>query len=314
MRLYLCVAFGLFRPIFGEFVLVATGTSNLAETNHVEIIDTATLESCNFVPSVYPDKISAASPMTFGNKSVVCFGDAGDFATTGTCRAYNHENDLWETQPYNLANGHKYVLSEELSPGYWLFMGGSSGYSAFDTVHAFIDGIFVPRRRMPEAVSRGSSAVIDPNTVLVAGALFDQQLPPSRRNFIYDVRSDNWREVAERKLPASDFHVSGTFFNSTAGEYQVATIGEFGIEIYSPSGESWHRINYPSDLTFITHAARVQQGRDLFLLFGGKTPLQTKDVFLFDESGLQVLKKEVLKIAMTDHVAVAIPDASFSCA
>ncbi len=99
-------------------------------------------------------------------------------------------------------------------------------------------------------------------------------------------------------------------------EYQVANIGFYGIEIYSPSEDAWHSGgSFPDPYTYVYRTATVQRGRDSFLLFGGITNLDqySRDVFEFTEDGLRLVKQNVLNVARNRHIAVSIPDYQVDC-
>ncbi len=109
--------------------------------------------------------------------------------------------------------------------------------------------------------------------------------------------------------------LSGTFYNSSTEEIQVANIGQRGIEVYSPSDDSWHQIPFPSPLTYLWMSAAIQQGSDSFILIGGTTNVKARsgDIYLFDENGFSILKENVLQVPRSDHVAMTISNDDFTC-
>ena len=111
-------------------------------------------------------------------------------------------------------------------------------------------------------------------------------------------------------MPANDLHSSGTFYNSTANEIQIANIGEPGIEVYSPRDDSWHQVRFPLPLTDLHRTYIIQQGTDSFILIGGETNVDrySGDIYLFYL--LSVLKKDVPRYG---HVAMTISKDEFAC-
>ncbi len=116
-------------------------------------------------------------------------------------------------------------------------------------------------------------------------------------------------------MPRSEFHSSGTFYNLTAGEIQVANIGLQGIEVYSPKADSWHQIPYPSQIGYLDFSTAIQQGTDSFIFIGGYTDLEhySGDIYFFDENGFSILKENVLQVPRYGHVAMPINSLDFQC-
>ncbi len=129
-------------------------------------------------------------------------------------------------------------MSVEIRPGEWLIMGGYDGSWTLQDTQLLKDGIFTHWPKLPEPIVAGSAAMLNKTHALVAASWdsFDE----SANNYLLDINSQEWTQISARNLPASDQHSSGSFYNSTAGESQVANIGEEGIKVYSSSNDSWH--------------------------------------------------------------------------
>ena len=121
--------------------------------------------------------------------------------------------------------------------------------------------------------------------------------------------------ITDRILPSSTYHLSGTFWNSTADEIQVATFSMSGIEVYSPRDDSWHRFYSSIEVTMIRASVAIQRGSDSFIIVGGQTNLEdyNGDIFMFDDNGLSVLKESVLQAPRKWHVALPISKDDFTC-
>ena len=155
-----------------------------------------------------------------------------------------------------------------------------------------------------------SSAVM-----LDAERLFVSEDTNTKRNFILDINTYEWTEVAERIYEPYRRGNVGTFFNSTANEIQVAHIEKYGIEIYSPRSDTWHTdMTYPPEMTYLSTSAAIQQGQDSFVLIGGDDSGQySGGVYRFDENGFKILNENALTVPRDWHVAISIPIEQFNC-
>ncbi len=137
---------------------------------------------------------------------------------------------------------------------------------------------------------------------------------PSPRNYLLDINSEQWTQVADRSLEASECHSTGTFWNSTAGEIQIANVGAYGIEVYSPKDASWQQVPFPSP-PLLWRSKALQQGTDSFILIGGDTNLEDEsgDIYLFDENGLSILKENALRVPRESHAIIPISKEDFTC-
>ncbi len=134
-------------------------------------------------------------------------------------------------------------------------------------------------------------------------------------NYLFEINAEQRTQIADRTYAAYAWHKSGTFYNSTVDEMQIANIGVNGIEVYSPRDDSWHQLPFPPPLTSLQRSAAIQQGTDSFILIGGMTNMNdySGDIFLFDNNGFSILKENVLQVGRNLHVAMPISMEDFSC-
>ena len=135
-------------------------------------------------------------------------------------------------------------------------------------------------------------------------------------NYIYDINTQQYTQIADRNLPGEEYHMSGTFYNSSANEIQVANIGENGIEIYSPRDDQWHLGLglFPEGITGMSSGALIQEGSDSFYIIGGRENNGlSNSIYHFDENGLVVLQRNVLWRYRKWHVAMEISEQDFAC-
>ena len=296
-------------------ILVATGYDGNYLDN-IEVIggvNTESITSCSNLPSKFPLKLRSPVVIQHNFKVTICGGLSND--VTGDC--YSYSNNQWNIEAFKLEPARYGAFSTEIRPGEWLVMGGRDDeFNYLTDTQILQNGFFSPGPDLPEPMHSGSSTLLNDTHVLVVGG--ENQTNPdmnSPRNYILDINNHQWTQVADRNLELYHYHSSGTFYNSTAGELQVANIGKYGIEVYSPKDNSWHQITFPSPLTRLYRSATVQLGMDSFLLIGGKTNLESNsgDVYLLNENGLSILKENVLQVPRRNHVAMLVSDTEFTC-
>ncbi len=323
---YDCIGFGC---VYGQVgceldvwaelnIMVATGVDN-DFLDSSEVIDTENVTSCNSLPEVYPFQCSRAVAMKHNSKMVICGGETNQ-SPRDTSDCYGYSNDRWNLEAFKLEPSRYDAMSVEIRPGEWLVMGGynDGGYGYLIDTRLLKNGIFINGPDLPEEISSGSAVMLNETHLFVAGCYYGPNY--SLRNYLLDINTEQWTQIADRTLeePPNQYiagHSSGTFYNYTAGEIQVANIGGLGIEVYSQRFDSWHQISFPSPLTFLNESVAIQQGPDSFILIGGQTNLEEEsgDVYLFDDNGLSVLKEDVLQIPRRLHVALSISDNDFNC-
>ena len=295
-------------------IMVATGWNGSGnELDHVEVISNQTLKSCSNLPAKFPRGVREAIALKYNSEVVICGGtDAGPH--TGDC--YGYSNDQWTIRPFTLEPPRHGAMSVEIKPGEWLVMGGWDGqptYYLTDT-QLFKNGIFTQGPELPEQIYGGSAVMLNETHLFVAAA-DNHEIVMSSKNYLLDVNTEQWTEIANRTLPPSAHHSSGTFYNSSAGEIQVANIGYEGIETYSPRDDIWiSGIPYPPDLSKLDFSLAVQQGVDSFILIGGYADNDySGDIYQFNENGLSILMKNALTVPRDSHVVMPIGDQDFSC-
>ncbi len=271
-----------------------------------------TTTSCAQWPYSYPTQTDGAVALRYFDFITIC----GGYPITKDCYAYNYHYDRWDLMPFELEPMRQGAISIEMpTTGEWVVLGGygSQGPVFLTDTLVLRDGVFVPGPRIPKPIYYGSAARISDTEALIAGAMIDYS-NAIRDNWIMQLPSMSMRRVADsRNLPGSSDHCSGTFFNSTANEYQVANIGHHGIEIYSPRDDVWTTLSLTVS---ITGAQVVQQGYESFYVIGGYDlylDAQLGSVYHFNETGLNLVQDNVLTIARYKHIAMSIPDQQVVC-
>ncbi len=292
-------------------IMVATGFNN-GHLDDTEVLDTETITSCPNLPTKYPLEVDVAVGLQYDSKMVICGGSQYNGPCVSNC--YSYSNDRWNIEAFKLEPARSGAMSVEIRPGEWLVMGGYADapiHHLKDT-QLLKNGIFTQGPDLPEPTNGGSCVMFNATHVFVAAASNDIQYSPN--NYLLDINTEQWTRIADRNLSPYFFHSSGTFFNSTAGEIQVANIGNYGIEVYSPRDDSWHEVDFPSPIASMTNSATIQRGSDSFILIGGRTNVgYSSDIYLFDENGFSILKQNVLQLERSHHVAMPISSVDFTC-
>ena len=290
-------------------IMVATGFYSTGFTDHTEVVDANEMTGCPYVSEKYPLSVETAVGLRHNGKMVICGG------APATADCYSYANDQWSLEPFALDSPRNGMIAAEIRPEEWMVMGGNVGGSYY-TPQTWIlkNGIFRRGPDMPEFDYSGSCVMLNQTHLFVAmGATSPGNHNP--RNYFFDINTEKWTQIAERTLKPDYHHSSGTFYNSTADEIQIANVGKFGIEVYSPSTDSWHSgiANKALNGT-LNGSAAIQQDLNSFILIGGETLLgYSGDVYQFDENGLSLIKANVLNIPRAFHVAMAIDDSDFEC-
>ncbi len=250
-----------------------------------------------------PIGVEDAVALKYDSKMVIC---GGEHFYSSEC--YSYTNNSWYLDDFKLEPPRSKATSVEIRPGEWLIMGGyTTNYMTLNDTKLFKNGTFESGPDLPEPLEGGSSAMLNETHVFVAY---------TQKNYLLDINTWQWIQIANRTLWPSYHHVSGTFYDSTAGEIRVANIGFEGIEVYSPRADSWHRISFPKPLTYLhVLSFAIQRDSDSFIMMGGRTNIDhySGDIYLFDENGFTIIKKNVLQFPRDSHVAMEISMHDFTC-
>ena len=302
-------------------IMVATGWNNVIKyMDEAEVINAANIQLCPSFPANYPLEVYFAVALQQNSKMVVCGGRGSGVDFYSDCYSYSSNN--WNLEPFRLEPARSGSMSAEIRPGEWMILGGAEHYNDSASIilaktEILTNGIFTSGPDLPEPIVAGTAVMLNESSLLVTSAETDSSLWYfSPRNFILDIDSMKWTEAANRtEKSGPSYSASGTFYNSTADEIQVATIGYYGIEIYSPKDDIWHEgISFPSPITYLTSSIAVQHERNSFILIGGQTNVGlSSDIFIFNENGLSVLKRNVLSVSRRNHVAMQISNSDFAC-
>ncbi len=300
--------------IFIADIMVATGY-NSGVLDDTEVIDTDTTTSCSNMSSIYPLEVGYAVSMQHDSKMVICGGYLGALQRTSDC--YRYSNDSWTIEAFKLEPDRYGAMSVEIRSGEWLVMGGlTDGSSRLSDTQLLKDGIFLQGPELPEPIEGGSSVMLNETHLFVAAGQYQSSSPTySPRSYLLDINTEQWTPIADRTPTHSSYHSSGKFWNSTAGELQIANVGVWQIEVYSPSDNVWHKVPFPSPLTYFYQSAAIQKGNDSFILIGGETNVDSEsgNIYLFNETGLSILEENVLQVPRSAHVAMPISKEDFSC-
>ncbi len=282
--------------------------------HYTEVINTDTLTSCSNLPAKYPHKVRLAVVMKHNSKMIICGGyEEIRYRSTSDC--YSYSDNRWTKEAFKLEPVRWGAMSVEIRPGEWLVMGGwNKRLKYLKDRKLFKNGTFIQGPELPEPILEGSSVMLNQTHLFVAAGKY-QLTSFSPRNYLFDINTEQWTQIADRTLAPSYAHSSGIFFNSTANEVQVANIGVKGIEVYSPNGNSWHQLPFPSQLTGLSYSTAIQLGTYSFMLIGGITNLDDPSgaIYSFDQNGLSIFKENVLKVPREQHVAMPISKDDFTC-
>ncbi len=287
-------------------IMVSTGYAGVEGYDYSEVINTDTMTSCPNIPERFPKGVEKAVGMKHNGKMVICDDDT-------FCHSY--ANDHWSLEPFLLTPVRYGADSAEIRPGEWLVIGGYSWQvtgGALSSVKLLKNGIFNTYSSIPTKSHGGSSAMLNETHLFIACGWSGQY---ELTNYLLEIETERYHRIASRTLQPFEFHSSGTFYNSTAGEIQVANIGRYGIEVYSPSLDRWHTGDYFSGgMYWLYKAATIQEGSDSFLVIGGQTNSGTfPTIYRFDETGLYALKQNALSVPRTYPVALPIDRNEFEC-
>ena len=288
-------------------IMVATG-SNGYQLRDTEVINVMTIASCSNLPTEYPLAVDHAVALKHDSKMVICGG-----YSSGTSDCYSYSNDNWNLEAFKLEPYRYGAISVEIRPDEWLIMGGSDGLYLYGDSKLFKNGIFIQGPDLPGRIYGGSAAMVNESHLFVA--VGHDGFAYSRTNYLFNIDTRQWKQIADRKLSPYQYHTSGTFYNSQDDEIQVANIGRYGIEAYSPGDNRWHELSFPSPYSHLYGSVAIQRGYDSFILIGGDTNYgHNGDIFLMDDNGLSILKENVLQVPRRYHVAMPISKEDFTCA
>ncbi len=302
-----------------SIIMVATGyscTENCDSTailDSAEVIDTNGLTTCVNVPENYPFPNHMAVSFKHNGKMVVCGGYDNLRVTHSDC--YSFKSNQWLREPFQLQPARFATISVEIRPNEWMLMGGYAG-GLLKTTQIFQNGIFVDGSDLPEESYGGSAVMLNVTHLFLASAEYGI-VRYSTNNYLFNINTNEWTQIASRNLASFEnyFHSSGIFYNSTANEVQVANIGPYGIEVYSPRDDSWHSdLDFPSPLESLSASKAIQMGTSHFYLIAGQDGAEYKrDIYKFDEYGFSIVKRDVLTIPRSLHVAIPISTNDFVC-
>ncbi len=300
-------------------ILVATGGEKWKDwdltvmSNNTEVIADTLTTSCPNLPENYPLAVHDAIGMRHNSKIVIC---GGCCPIPSEC--YSFTNGKWKLEAFKLDPPRRGATSVEIRPGEWLIMGGlyenpSTGrHELLSESKLLRKGHFRRGPDLPEPSNKGSAVMVNETHLFLVIGSRSKKMPG---NYLLNINTEKWTRIADKESHPYRLHMTGIFRNSTAGEIQVANIGYYVIEVYSPRKNSWHLIPFPAPLTRLTGSSVIQQGTESFLLIGGKTNLGlvSGDVYLFNENGFSILKENVLQVPRNDHVAMSISKNDFAC-
>ena len=234
------------------------------------------------------------------DKPMIC----GGHPLTSDCYTYDLSNDRWDIEPSQLIPARYGAMSVEIRPGEYWVMGGTDGSNDLHDIELFKDGIFTPWSFLPDPIVDGSAVMLNSTHLFVAEA----GPSDSPVNYLVNIDTDQWTRIADRGTPVLSNHVSGAFYDSSAGEVRIATIAH-DIQIYSPRDDAWHYgPSFPQPIEYLYDSATVQEGQNSFLLFGGEEKSMIGHVLRFNDSTLQLIGQNVLNVARKNHIAIAMKD------
>ncbi len=291
-------------------VMVAVGqVISYVPFDGVEVMNTKTIESCPVQPAPYPYDVELSVALKHQNKFVICSGRGYSSTYNSDCHSYDFINDKWELEPFKLEPERIGAMSVEIRSNEWLIMGGyDRNHDTLSDTQLFNDGKFIPGPQLPTPIFFGCAVMLDEERLFVSGG------SGTERNFFLDINTNQWAELAQRSYLAWEGASCGTFYNSSVDEIQLAHIGVYGIEIYSPSKNAWHTFPMPPDISTRYYAVTIQQGPNAFIMIGGTTGNEfSGDINHFDQTGLKLIKERALTTRRRYHVALPIPEDQFTC-
>ena len=201
--------------------MVANGyektSQGFQQIKNVEILDDCGNHVCNIVD--YPMTVSGSMPLKCEGIPVICGGYAAPYGgQTKECHYF--DGDQWQLA-YHMSQSLKGQIVVEYKPAHYFLMGGMNFYgNVLKKVSWFNNGNFEANALpdLPEPIYYGSGTLFNYNKIFVAASV------NSAKNYVYDLMSQAWSELPQRNLAPTDGHASGTFYNTTAGEDQVAVI------------------------------------------------------------------------------------------
>ncbi len=290
-------------------ILVAIGSAyGNPGLDHVEVVNTETLESCSNLPAPYPFLNEVAVSMKHQEKVVICGGRIGDKQYTSDCYSYNYINDQWDLEPFRLEPARFTSASVEIRPDEWLVIGGDTRTETLSETQLFKDGQFFPGPELPIPMRYPTAVMLDKNRLFIADG-YD-----TNRNFLLDINTYEFTEIAPMKYNSYDCTMSGTFFNSSANEIQIVNVSD-DIQVYSPKTDSWQAgLPFPPEFWFFDCSVAIQQGSNAVAFVGGFTDSGfVGGIYQFDETGLKTIKENVLALERAFHIAALIPEDHFKC-
>ncbi len=300
--------------------MIATGLNNptLNFLDEAEVHNMKELRSCSNLVTRYPLGVELAIGLKHDNKFTICGGWDGFDAQTD---CYSYTYNRWDIESFSMNPPRFAAMSVEIRPGEWLIMGGHNqgttggAFTAFSDTKLVANGILIDGpTTLPEPIYGGSAVMLNDTHMFVAGGFTGSV--NSVNNYMYNVALDQWTQIASRESATEAFHMSGTFYNSSVGEIQIANIGVDGIQVYSPRDDSWQSgLPFPSPISYLARSAAVQQGRDSFILVGGRTNFEEfiDAIYEFDEDGLNILQENALVYPREVAVALPIYEADYPC-
>ncbi len=257
-------------------IMVATGIRDETFMDQVEVVDMRDLRYCPNGVSSYPLAVELAVGLKHDSKFVVCGGWDG-FDPHSDCYGYSNGTNTWDLEAFRLEPARLAMMSVEIRANEWLVMGGaptgSIPFTPYSDTKLLSHGIFIEGPTLPEPIYGGSAAMLNQTHLFVAGG-YDGNVY-SKNNYLLNIDTNQWAQIASRNLVTERYHMSGTFYNSSSDEVQVANIGLNGIEVYSPKDDSWSsELSFPSPISYLYRSVAIQQGFDSFILVGGETDLE----------------------------------------
>ena len=236
------------------------------------------------------------------------YQDVPEPCPVSTCYTWKHRG--WErNRKLKLKPARVGAISVEIRPNEWLIMGGNSGDYLNDT-QLFKDESFIKGPDLPVPMQSASSVMLNrTHLFLAAGEIGNKKY--SNANYLLNINTNKWTKIADRPLEAQEHHASGTFYNKTVDEIQVANVASSGLQVYSPQYGNWtvdktHRGYFYEEMTLI------QRGPNSFFIIGGWSRFG-HSVVVLDENGLKLLGEYVLSSGRQFYIAMPISKDDFTC-